>query len=217
MHPVGPWHFTLTTLPRHLIRRGRSLPFTTLASARPKFQAEQHFKHQSKSDEHKGRHWLIGSTGAATALLYGFSWSPSSQRTSLCESPSHIQTTTFSWGNGIYGQLGLGDLNNRAVPQPLETFSGLDEGEEIAKCSAGGNSTACITTAGKAFTWGGALFNRLGHGALMSAPSVTVPKEISSLLMASKVNASCPAHVGESIMSRSLKRDSRQFFFCVAN
>lgn len=72
----------------------------------------------------------------------------------------------FTWGDNIYGQLGLGYSNPSVVSTPtIKDDILLDEGELIVDISYGDNFTTLLTSNNRAFTWGDYNFGKLGNGA----------------------------------------------------
>uniref|UniRef100_A0A8D0E7I3 RCC1 domain-containing protein 1 n=1 Tax=Salvator merianae TaxID=96440 RepID=A0A8D0E7I3_SALMN len=69
--------------------------------------------------------------------------------------------TVFAWGSGRHGQLGHGDLEGHAEPQPVEALQGLPQ-EQVA---AGGWHSASISETGDLYVWG---WNESGQLALPS-------------------------------------------------
>jgi hypothetical protein len=61
---------------------------------------------------------------------------------------------------GSYGQLGLGDTENRWSPVMVE----FPENRHIRMVSCGETHTAAISTKGECYTWGGGDSFQLGHG-----------------------------------------------------
>jgi alpha-tubulin suppressor-like RCC1 family protein len=67
----------------------------------------------------------------------------------------------WAWGWGSYGQLGLGDTNNRLVP----TLVGTEEvfgGSKVRTVACGDVHTLAVTEAGELWTWGYGAQGRLG-------------------------------------------------------
>ena len=67
----------------------------------------------------------------------------------------------LSYGNGMYGQLGLGATGASAEPCVIETFGIGFAPKSIA---AGGWHSACVTAGGLLYTWGRGEYGRLGLG-----------------------------------------------------
>lgn len=66
----------------------------------------------------------------------------------------------LSYGNGMYGQLGLGATASSDQPTVIETFGRVG----VVKIAAGGWHSAAVTAGGLLFTWGRGEYGRLGHG-----------------------------------------------------
>ncbi|KAL0271708.1 UNVERIFIED_CONTAM: hypothetical protein PYX00_008714 [Menopon gallinae] len=58
--------------------------------------------------------------------------------------------TAWSFGNGDYGKLGLGNMNTKLTPQKVETLHGY----QIKKAQCGTQFTVFLTTCGRVFTCG---------------------------------------------------------------
>jgi alpha-tubulin suppressor-like RCC1 family protein len=69
-----------------------------------------------------------------------------------------IDQTLLGWGRNDYFQLGLGDLDNRAVPTPI----GIDT--DWLNIAAGGWHNIGLKTDGTIWGWGGNEFGQLGFG-----------------------------------------------------
>ncbi|KAL8437953.1 hypothetical protein ACSSS7_000603 [Eimeria intestinalis] len=67
-------------------------------------------------------------------------------------------TSLHTCGLGLSGRLGLGDEEDRHVPEKVHELEGLT----ITDVACGGHHTACITSTGCLYTWGGAAFGKLG-------------------------------------------------------
>jgi alpha-tubulin suppressor-like RCC1 family protein len=66
----------------------------------------------------------------------------------------------WTWGRGIFGQLGHGDLENRNKPKLVETA--LDV--KFIQVSCGSDFTVALSDQGKVYTWGKGRQGALGHG-----------------------------------------------------
>ena len=66
----------------------------------------------------------------------------------------------LAYGNGTYGQLGLGATGAAAAPRVVETLSRVG----VVKIAAGGWHSAAVTAGGLLYTWGRGEYGRLGHG-----------------------------------------------------
>ena len=90
-----------------------------------------------------------------------------------------IEGAVYTWGQGLYGQLGHGDKQGRAVPTELEVLG------DVVSAAAGGDednaghgySFACTRT-GAVFSWGGGELGPLGHG---DKADRTVPTQLGLL------------------------------------
>jgi len=58
--------------------------------------------------------------------------------------------TTWSFGDGDYGKLGLGNSTAKAAPAKVEALVGLG----VKKVVCGTQFTVALTRDGKVFTWG---------------------------------------------------------------
>ena len=67
----------------------------------------------------------------------------------------------LSYGNGMYGQLGLGATGASAAPRVIEHFGGDFEPKTVA---AGGWHSACVSRSGELYCWGRGEYGRLGLG-----------------------------------------------------
>ncbi|EFJ48336.1 hypothetical protein VOLCADRAFT_32970, partial [Volvox carteri f. nagariensis] len=70
--------------------------------------------------------------------------------TSACE--------VLSWGEGTWGQLGLGDHKMRHEPTPVEALWALP----VVQIAAGHTHSAVVTSSGHAFVWGCNSYGQLG-------------------------------------------------------
>ena len=77
--------------------------------------------------------------------------------------------TAFCWGDGLYGQLGIGQIGRAAEPFPV---SG---GHVFASITASGNSSCALTIAGEAYCWGKNDSGQLGDGTTVDR---TVPVRV---------------------------------------
>ena len=72
-----------------------------------------------------------------------------------------VDGALWVWGWGLFGQLGLGDTNDRLVP----TLVGTEEvfgGSQVRTISCGGVHTLAVTEAGELWAWGQGAQGRLG-------------------------------------------------------
>ena len=66
----------------------------------------------------------------------------------------------WSFGDGMYGQLGHGGNGNEAVPRLIEALSGV---VVVRQTAAGGGHSMVLTCDVSVFTWGIGLYGQLGH------------------------------------------------------
>ena len=89
----------------------------------------------------------------------------------------------FCWGNGMYGQLGLGESNSQYTPQHV---AGLTSG--VVAVSAGGSHTCAIDREGKLYCWGAGVSAQLGLGESnsqgLAAPQEDTPQHVAGLTSA---------------------------------
>ena len=78
----------------------------------------------------------------------------------------------WSWGEGIFGQLGHGDQQAQLLPKQVEALAG----QRVIAVSAGYRHSLAITADGAVFTWGKGEDGCLGHGEDLS--NQQLPKKI---------------------------------------
>ncbi|KAG6595606.1 Ultraviolet-B receptor UVR8, partial [Cucurbita argyrosperma subsp. sororia] len=66
----------------------------------------------------------------------------------------------FGWGWGRYGNLGLGDRNDRLVPQKV---SSVDD-DKMVMVACGWRHTISVSSSGGLYTYGWSKYGQLGHG-----------------------------------------------------
>ena len=66
----------------------------------------------------------------------------------------------WAWGAGHYGQLGVGGLEPRLSPAPIDEL----ETQSIKQVACGANHSGAVSDTGKIFTWGNGANSRLGNG-----------------------------------------------------
>eukprot|EP00761_Pharyngomonas_kirbyi_P009679 gb/GECH01009697.1/.p1 GENE.gb/GECH01009697.1/~~gb/GECH01009697.1/.p1 ORF type:complete len:1087 (+),score=371.39 gb/GECH01009697.1/:1-3261(+) len=67
----------------------------------------------------------------------------------------------YSWGNNIYGQLGIGEKETHSEPMLVSHLSHKDSAETIV---CGANHCLVRCSSGKVYAWGAGTFGRLGIG-----------------------------------------------------
>ncbi|WMV29485.1 hypothetical protein MTR67_022870 [Solanum verrucosum] len=66
----------------------------------------------------------------------------------------------YGWGWGRYGNLGLGDRNDRLVPEKVSA----NVGEKMFIVACGWRHTICVSSSGALYTYGWSKYGQLGHG-----------------------------------------------------
>ncbi|KAM3387115.1 hypothetical protein ACQJBY_010156 [Aegilops geniculata] len=66
----------------------------------------------------------------------------------------------YGWGWGRYGNLGLGDRNDRFVPEKVSSA----EGEKMVLVACGWRHTITVSSSGSLYTYGWSKYGQLGHG-----------------------------------------------------
>ncbi|XP_031486010.1 ultraviolet-B receptor UVR8 isoform X2 [Nymphaea colorata] len=66
----------------------------------------------------------------------------------------------YGWGWGRYGNLGLGDRNDRLVPQRVDAT----DGQKMALVACGWRHTISVSSSGRLYTYGWSKYGQLGHG-----------------------------------------------------
>ncbi|XP_022739998.1 ultraviolet-B receptor UVR8-like isoform X3 [Durio zibethinus] len=68
----------------------------------------------------------------------------------------------YGWGWGRYGNLGLGDRNDRLVPELVSTLN--LQGEKMNMVACGWRHTISVSVTGGLYTYGWSKYGQLGHG-----------------------------------------------------
>ncbi|ERN08779.1 ultraviolet-B receptor UVR8 [Amborella trichopoda] len=66
----------------------------------------------------------------------------------------------FGWGWGRYGNLGLGDRNDRLFPEKVAAI----DGQKMSMVACGWRHTIVVSSIGKLYTYGWSKYGQLGHG-----------------------------------------------------
>ncbi|GER49683.1 regulator of chromosome condensation family protein [Striga asiatica] len=66
----------------------------------------------------------------------------------------------YGWGWGRYGNLGLGDRDDRLVPGKVST----NEGDRMVLVACGWRHTISVSSSGSLYTYGWSKYGQLGHG-----------------------------------------------------
>ena len=98
-----------------------------------------------------------------------------------------------TWGGIALGQGARLWGSNNALTSPRPVAFGLPPGERMVYVTARDTYMACVTSAGKLFTWGGESRGRLGHGADCSVGGgmLEIPKQVASLASHRIVSVEC--------------------------
>lgn len=70
----------------------------------------------------------------------------------------------YSFGQGIFGALGSGNMDNNNTPIGIEELWGLG----IIQIACGENHSAALSVDGQVFTWGRGKYGQLGHGSVQN-------------------------------------------------
>ncbi|KAL5753461.1 hypothetical protein ACOSP7_023638 [Xanthoceras sorbifolium] len=68
----------------------------------------------------------------------------------------------YGWGWGRYGNLGLGDRNDRLVPEKVANV--YLQGEKMVMVACGWRHTISVSSSGGLYTYGWSKYGQLGHG-----------------------------------------------------
>ncbi|XP_031258374.1 ultraviolet-B receptor UVR8-like isoform X2 [Pistacia vera] len=68
----------------------------------------------------------------------------------------------YGWGWGRYGNLGLGDRNDRLIPEKISTLN--LQGERMVTVACGWRHTISVSSSGGLYTYGWSKYGQLGHG-----------------------------------------------------
>lgn len=66
----------------------------------------------------------------------------------------------YGWGWGRYGNLGLGDRNDRLVPEKVSSI----DAEKMVMVACGWRHTISVSSSGALYTYGWSKYGQLGHG-----------------------------------------------------
>lgn len=100
---------------------------------------------------------------------------------SLCA--SRDGNKVWAWGAGHYGQLGVGGLDPKLSPYPIDEL----EGQKTKQVACGANHSGAVSDLGKVFMWGNGANSRLGNG---STDEREVPQLVPALASSALTNAS---------------------------
>lgn len=68
----------------------------------------------------------------------------------------------YGWGWGRYGNLGLGDRNDRLIPEKVATVD--LQGEKMVMVACGWRHTISVSSSGTLYSYGWSKYGQLGHG-----------------------------------------------------
>lgn len=80
----------------------------------------------------------------------------------------------LTWGRGVFGQLGHGNVQSYSVPQPVEALMS----QVVTSVACGWQHTMALTQTGQVFSWGYGEDGQLGHS---EAGDSLTPRLIQSL------------------------------------
>ena len=95
---------------------------------------------------------------------------------------NHDRRNLYSWGNGIYGQLGIGnETNSQPVPKKIDEFDRINK--KIEKLIAAFDASASMNEDGEVYVWGKTKDGALGifPGGSLNIDSPTLFHHISQL------------------------------------
>ncbi|KAF3439278.1 hypothetical protein FNV43_RR17554 [Rhamnella rubrinervis] len=70
----------------------------------------------------------------------------------------------YGWGWGRYGNLGLGDRDDRLVPEKVSTVHVKNLDEKMVMVACGWRHTISVSSSGGLYTYGWSKYGQLGHG-----------------------------------------------------
>lgn len=96
-----------------------------------------------------------------------------------------ISGKVFCWGKNNFGQLGLGNIDNRYTPTALKLLKSY----VVLYISAGDNHSAALTIDGGVFTFGASSEGQLGHGKV--GDFVVNPRQVMELMGSVVTQVAC--------------------------
>lgn len=107
---------------------------------------------------------------------------------SNCEGRHFIAITSnmevYSWGNGEYGRLGLGDDNSVTRPAKISALSD----KQVIGGSCGTTYSAVYTLTGELYTFGQGMYGKLGHG---NSDDKSIPTLVNALKTHKIIDVAC--------------------------
>jgi len=92
---------------------------------------------------------------------------------------------TFAWGWGLYGNLGLGDNEDRLHPSEVQSLTASNTFIQTVAC--GWRHSCAVTDKGELYTFGWSKYGQLGHG---DNEIAATPKRVAALEGRTVVNVS---------------------------
>ena len=92
-----------------------------------------------------------------------------------------LEGRIHSWGRGLGGRLGLGDLHDKTEPCAVVGGPAHHLADQVAECLSLGGEHSCVVTRprdggrGRLFSWGGNSHGQLGHG---NRQALALPTEV---------------------------------------
>ena len=120
----------------------------------------------------------VFAAGATSALFYLYRQEQEETRPDFFSLHTYAEekyvnkSTAWSFGNNLFGQLGIGNFLKQIYPQPVDTLS-------VKSVHANFDQTAFITDDGTLYTCGCSSHGRLGHG--KSDSNKSIPQKVVSL------------------------------------
>ena len=96
----------------------------------------------------------------------------------------------YGWGRNSFGQLGIGDTEDRPYPVQLKSIRYL----RVCFVACGMDHTAALTRDGGVFTFGAGMYGQLGHG---MAVNEMLPRQILELMGSTVTQIACGRYVSQ--------------------
>jgi RCC1 and BTB domain-containing protein len=111
----------------------------------------------------------------------------------------------YTCGRGDDGRLGHGDAQWLYVPKPVEALKAARVRVRFVAC--GSYHTAAISTAGQLWTFGGALYSKLGHG---DEQPCALPRMVSALATKRVIAVACGSRHTVALVAAQLPHQQQQ-------
>ena len=95
-----------------------------------------------------------------------------------------LKGAVYGWGKNNFGQLGVGDTDDRPHPTQLKSIRFL----RVAFVACGADHTTALTRDGGVFTFGAGMYGQLGHG---TAANEMLPRQVMELMGSTVTQISC--------------------------